>query len=273
MDWLSIAKALPFEGKRKVKHCGSDRTMLVTHGRVGFSAHCFRCGPVGFKKHGPLSIAQLLERRKANDELQTGGVSLPADFTLEIPAQARLWLQKAGVTAETAAFYGIGYSKRTHRVIIQIWEAGVMVAVLARAVDGSKPKYIAHMRGTNEYFTSATEPTEAATVVVTEDVLSAIRCGAVYRSVAILGTGASSAAVAGLSARLADASGATIAVWLDPDRAGRVASRRIVRALRLAGWDAYAVRSERDPKYYSNAEIKEIVLGAGHHASPGDEGA
>lgn len=247
--------------------------MLVSHSTKGYSAYCFRCGPVGFEAHGVLSIKQVLERRKADEALAQGGVRMPRDFTVDIPAPARLWLQKAGVTAPTAEFYGIGYSPSTNRVIIPVWEDMQQVAVLARAVDGTKPKYIAAMRSSNEYFTSATEPTEAATVVVTEDVLSAIRCGATYRSYALLGTGAGPTTIAGLSKRLETVAGAspTVAVWLDPDKAGRSASKKYIRALRLAGWDAHAVLSDRDPKYYSNADIKEFVEGARHHTPSSDE--
>lgn len=247
--------------------------MLVSHTVRGYSAYCFRCGPVGFEPHGTLSIEQVLERRKADKALRENGVNMPRDFTFDIPPPARLWLQKAGVTAHTAEFYGIGYSPTTKRVIVPVWEDMKLVAVLARSVDGTKPKYIASMRSSNEYFTSASEPTEDTTVVVTEDVLSGIRCGAVFRSFALLGTGASPATIAGLSKRVEGLSGVppAIAVWLDPDKAGQGASKKYVRALRLAGWDAYAVRSDRDPKYYSNAQIKEFVLGARHHPPSGDE--
>lgn len=273
MDWLEIAKSLPYGTKRKVKHCAADRSMIVSHGQKGYSAHCFRCGPVGFEPHGVLTIAQVLERRKATEELATSGVVMPRDFTLDIPPPARLWLQKAGVTAATAEFYGIGYSAYTNRVIVPVWEDMQLVAVLARRIDKIGPKYVAKMRSSNEYFTSATQPTECTTVVVTEDVLSSIRCGATFRSYALLGTGASTATIAGLSRRV-EASGSVspaIAVWLDPDKAGQGASKKYVRALRLAGWDAYAVRSDRDPKYYSNADIKEFVQGARHHTPSGDE--
>jgi len=247
--------------------------MIVSHGQKGYSAHCFRCGPVGFEPHGVLSIEQVLERRKATQELQTSGVVMPRDFTLDIPPPARLWLQKAGVTAATAEFYGIGYTAYTNRVVIPVWDDMKLVAVLARRIDKIGPKYVAKMRSSNEYFTSATEPTECTTVVVTEDVLSSIRCGASYRSYALLGTSTGTGSVAGLCIRLAaqQAPSVRVAVWLDPDKAGRVASRKLVRALSLAGWDAYAVRSERDPKYYSNADIKEFVQGARHHAPSGDE--
>lgn len=273
MDWLELAKSLPYDGRKKVPHCAADRSMIVSHGAKGYSAHCFRCGPVGWEPHGVLTIAQVLERRKATEELRTSGVVMPRDFTFDIPPPARLWLQKAGITAETAEFYGIGYTPYTNRVIVPVWEDMQLVAVLARRIDMIGPKYVAKMRSTNEYFTSATEVADRTTVVVTEDVLSAIRCGASFRSYALLGTAAGPVSVAGLHVRLAaqQAVGVRVAVWLDPDKAGRVAARKLVRALCLAGWDAHAVRSERDPKYYSNADIKEFVQGARHHTPSGDE--
>lgn len=264
--WLEIAKSLPYGAKRKVKHCATDRSMLVSHGDRGFSAHCFRCGPVGFEPHGTLSIEAVLERRRAGEALARGEVRYPSDFTPDIPTAARLWLSRAGVTAPTAEFYGIGYSPKTGRVVVPVYEDGVLVAVLLRSVNGDKPKYIANMRSNNEYFTSGSA--ETGTVVVTEDVLSAIRVGDSYTSIAMLGTAVS---LVGLGPRLEKLGAQHVAVWLDPDKAGRLAARKLARAVSLAGWPVSTVRSDRDPKYYSNADIKEFVQGARHHTPSRDE--
>jgi hypothetical protein len=50
-----------------------------------------------------------------------------------------------------------------------------------------------------------------------------------------------------------------VAVWLDPDKPGRVAARAIHESLRLLGYEVHVVHSPRDPKLHTNREIKEFL--------------
>ena len=65
--------------------------MLVSHNDTGYSAYCFRCGPVGFDPHGYQSIAEIARLKELNAEASVPQTKeLPNDFTLEIPM--RYWL-------------------------------------------------------------------------------------------------------------------------------------------------------------------------------------
>jgi DNA primase len=72
---------------------------------------------------------------------------------------------------------------------------------------------------------------------------------------ALLGTSAS-------AEQLASTLGAgnlRIVVWLDPDRPGRVAAHKVERTLALYGHETKRIRTEQDPKYYSNREIRRLL--------------
>jgi DNA primase len=92
-------------------------------------------------------------------------------------------------------------------------------------------------------------------VVFVEDILSAWRVHwAGFRAAAVLGTSfPSDVLVAALR-------GSTVAIsWLDPDKAGREAHRKLRRAMGLHDQPLYRVQSERDPKLHSNDEIRNYI--------------
>jgi DNA primase len=50
-----------------------------------------------------------------------------------------------------------------------------------------------------------------------------------------------------------------VALWFDPDAAGRKARRSCLRSLGLLGITPRIIRTEKDPKLYSREEIRRIV--------------
>ncbi|QXP44083.1 primase [Stappia phage SI01] len=50
-----------------------------------------------------------------------------------------------------------------------------------------------------------------------------------------------------------------VVVWLDGDRPGVVASRRLRDALLLMGYDVKEIKTPRDPKLYAYRTIKEYL--------------
>lgn len=92
-------------------------------------------------------------------------------------------------------------------------------------------------------------------LVLTEDILSAIRVGEVTEAWSLLGTSLEGGAlpiIAGLHRR--------VRVWLDPDVAEGAGLWHLSKELRAYGVDATAVRTLKDPKFYNKEEI-EAVLG------------
>lgn len=265
--WLSTAKSLPAGRSTKIECCASDKSLMVSNEARGYRAYCFRCGPAGFVAHGDFSIDQLKRRRLELDWQQSRTVTLPKDFTTDIPPSEAIWLYKAGVSSAIAKHYGFGYSPFLRRVILPIYKDGVLQGYTARSTINERPKYIEKVVSpSSTVFVAdpsialdATDDWPAGSgpdLCITEDILSAVRVGRVVRScIALLGT---SATVEQLHQALPSGNG-KICIWLDPDKAGKAGARNHVRSLRLQGYEARVIKSDKDPKYYSNREIRRLL--------------
>jgi hypothetical protein len=263
--WLVAAKALPAGRSNKIAHCATDRSCIVSNEKHGYRAHCFRCGPVGFVKHELFSIGQLARRKQELELLAERETKLPKDFTTDIPASEAIWLYKAGVSHAIARHYGFGYSASLRRVILPVYENKKLMGFTARSTIGEKPKYIERM--VPEAIFRADPAVGLASeagwreavgpdLVLVEDILSAVRVGRVVRQAcSVLGTSVSYLQTHSILA--GQSKGLRIAVWLDPDKAGVTGAFRLVRSLAVMGHDVQQIKTKKDPKYYSNREIRE----------------
>lgn len=108
------------------------------------------------------------------------------------------------------------------------------------------------------------------TVVIVEDFISAIRVGEMENCIWLQGTDLSNSVLNYIIKNYFN-----IIIWLDGDKPGQEAAKRIENKLRkrwenLYWFNAFAVREQRtirniitenDPKSYSNYEIREIING------------
>lgn len=266
--WLAAARALPFGRKRKIvcTEChSSSPTLMIHHGSKGYDCYCFRgsCGFQAFEPHGMLSLAELEKRRSDVQSLiLSKEVTPPTDLTSEIPDLARLWLLQAGVNDYLSRAYRISYSPRYRRVIIPLSNSDPSQGYIARAVDGSKPKYLSKLRDPSSalFLSNSAYKLEGQNelnldCVITEDALSAIRVGRIVQSAAILGTSFGDGHLRRVFDLVAKPN-PRIGVWMDGDKAGEHSRVRIRRALTLCGAEVFAVRTKRDPKRYANREIR-----------------
>jgi DNA primase len=252
--------------------------MRIEHNQQGYRGFCFRCKETKREAHGLLSIAQIQQRRV--DELtwrQSKTVSLPMDYTQELPDTAMTWLLKGGVSQVMWQAYKVGFSPKLNRVCIPVYRGTELVAVQMRAIEkDQKPKYLARETADNVIFSSLPSTVFAGDreqdygydLVVTEDLLSAIRVGRITASCSLLGTmhGANKmqAIVAEATSRRlrrARSEVLRIALWMDPDKAGEQSRSRIAGPLSIRGAEVVHIRSARDPKRHSNAEIRSYLRG------------
>lgn len=231
----------------------------MSHSPKGYSCYCFRCHTKGFVPHKGLSISELRDMRAAMQEYrEDSSLELPKDFTLAIPDKALVWLLKSGITAELRSQYGIGYSETMHRVVVPVYDNGDLVATVSRAIDFPKqqPKYLEKSKkGVMFTSNSIDKPLLGDdTVVLTEDVLSAMRVGTVNRAVASLGTSMSDAEVSKLLSKYN-----RVLVWYDNDEAGIKGAKKISKQIRLQGGLVYIIKADEDPKYYNSRQIQEVL--------------
>ena len=169
---------------------------VVTRKRNGFSMWCHRCHtkywyPV--KSPSSSAILSELHRRavgnKDNASVVTKKVTLPSDFTADIPASGLLWLRTYGVNEDEIRRYHFGYSPRLDRLILPVFRDGELVFWQGRNLssDTSRPKYmnVRSQRSDIVLFVN----NQTSKVVLVEDILS---CLAVARAgvsaVALLGS-------------------------------------------------------------------------------------
>lgn len=259
--WLADAKRLPLGGRMMAPACcrgdGSRNSLLITHKPEGYSAYCFRCSSKGWESKGDRSIGQLAQERADREFSAALGASLPDDFTTDLDGRSRIWLASGGVCPDRARLYGIGYSKALGRCVLPVYDgAGALLFVQARDLTGfSSAKYISQANVPKEEILawSKETPEISDVLVLTEDFLSAIVVGAVAQAAALMGT-SMSAAQMGKILRYK-----RVTVWLDGDSAGREASLKIVRTLRLGGVDVRRIVTDADPKKLSKATIRRLI--------------
>lgn len=261
--WLPRAKLLTVGQRARMKCCGKDNSLLIGCGTTMWWAKCYRCGGYSQVPRGALSLKELKQKRDAEKNFISSPPTLPRDFTASIPRQGRLWLYSASIYGKVVQTYGIGWSDSMRRVIIPVYSCGRLVAVVARSVDKKhKPKYLTQQEKAGTVFESKCAgpmelSTSQATIVVVEDILSAIRCGEFLPTVSILGTWVNSVFLN----HILQVGAKRVICWYDNDPAGFKATAASRRALTLQGVDVRTVRTDKDPKKYSNVEIASILKG------------
>ncbi|WYW04326.1 DNA primase [Pseudomonas phage vB_PpuP-Kurepalu-1] len=278
--WLHLAQELPLGRKARRGHdCGPGTVLIVEHMEEGWSAWCHRCSDKGWH---PKPLPGLHERmaRQAAREAQDDAIRndpvppMPPVFDVqEWPLEGRVWLYKAALTNEDIADLGIYYHKESNRVVIPVLDDGQLVYWQARCIDGKGPKYLNPLV---EKGTVLPRYGEGECIVLTEDILSAYRCGLAASGWCLMGTNLHR----NLLSRIMQ-DGRPVVVWLDPDwdrpgRPGQAAAAEVCRTLALAGVPHANIESKRDPKLHSRAEvaayIQEALQRARHHASPSTQG-
>ena len=241
-------------GRLRVPHdCGPGRTLHLSHVDDGVLVHCYRCNASAFiKDERSLAerIAALAKARAADVEVIRPELPEPRERDVQQwPKAARVWLYKAGLSNDAIERLGFYWHPVTQRVVMPVFEEGELVYWQARSLNPNVPKYI---NPTVERGTVAPRfGRGGACIVLTEDILSAIKVGMVNEAWSIMGTSLPDK----IAVRLVNAARPVI-VMLDPDDAGRKGTAKIITQLRLLGLTAGSYLGRADPKLLSIKEIE-----------------
>ena len=221
---------------------------------------CHHCQS-GAAKHG--------KKRYIRDRpmVQTAwDLKLPADMkpgsTMHVSGTA--WLYRYSITLAERELYNIGWSETVGRVILPVYDqAGTLTAYQARRVlpHDHMPKYLTSKnKGCRFPLFLGTKQTKTDTVVLTEDILSAIKVGRQCQAAALLGVNLTRD---NRNALLAE--GFTkFVVWLDDDNpAVRKAQRDIVRSIEPFATVVKVTGHTCDPKDMQDEQIKSILQAHG----------
>ena len=233
--------------------------MLINNGKNGYSGYCNRCHETVFHPHGQRTFAELMELRKLErEQVQAlANVKLPYDFPRDTPAVGMLWLFKASITPYRARQLGIGWSDYYNRVFLPIYSGdgkNELIYFQARAVTKDQEiKYINPKVDRSEIGYWVIPPgADKSRIIVTEDILSAIRVGYHTPAMSALGTKLS----VGLANQLSEY--AHVTTWLDPDEAGITGARDMRKLIGLTT-PTSNISTEKDPKDYSDEEINQYL--------------
>ena len=258
-EWLHLAEQLERGGKAMHKHtCGAGNKLLIENKDKGFAAWCYRCSVGGFVPHPQPSlserIAALREQRSADIAVESDPrPPMPANFDPSTwPLEPRVWLYKSGLSNATIKAHGFYWCERIKRVVLPVLDGSKLVYWQARSLDADRVKYINPKNASKDIFAKYGD---TGPVVVTEDILSAVKVGQVVQGWAALGTSLTPAQVMQLAAQR------EVCIWLDNDTAGIKGRARMSAALRALGVDHRIIRSDRDPKMHSLQEIKDLIYG------------
>ena len=265
--WKDLAKNLNEGDKIRYCHCGTSKSSIVSNSCRGLSIYCFRCGFQDFSSHG-FRRAEDLDLFKEDTKLKhSQEVKLPEGYTLDIPDKEAVWLYKAGIFPRTARFYKIGYSVLSNRVILPVFHPTISTKLMYLQMRSTDPKRIKYINPSINrqgimFYSKGYTSTEYKhdynkSVVVTEDILSAIRVGVLHQSISLMGTKFSTQMLNVLTKYL------KVIIWLDSDEAGINASNKLSNVLSLFDITTVIIKSKKDPKMYCNSDIlNKIKLGS-----------
>lgn len=230
-----------------VKHvscpnCGSkDNRAIYSDGHE----YCFGCQDFtkgnGFKK-----IEQLKNKKNKN----ANSVNLPDDIIFTVPEIARAWHNKYGITATETWMFRFGWSEEMKMLIIPIYnENQELLAWQGKVFDiNSGMKY--YSRGPLEDVDYILKhDSETKSIVVVEDMLSAIKVNRHTTVLPLFGSNLSTKRLERLSKKFDK-----IVVWLDRDKAKYGVS--IHKEARLVFESSRMIIKDKDPKCYSDDIIE-----------------
>lgn len=252
-------KTLPIGQTLSVRHLkcpasggGEDSKKRLRFTRTNRSTvlyYCHHCGKKGRVKD------RVSKGEPVEGPYKPPGGRLPSghSVTALFPQKCQDWLNKAHITG--CYDKGIVWDDSQGRLILPCRSrGGELLGYQARGF-GKDPKYITKGFGRALYHWSEGESNE--TLVVVEDILSAIRLSAIgYSAVALLRTTINKE----LLLEVLNYEPECAVIWLDNDNPTvKRLARRLVHTLKGYGVLTLRVADRIDPKYYTDDELTEIM--------------
>lgn len=271
-DWYAAIRDMPLGTRLRMPHdgCSTSDALLVTKSEKGCSAFCFRCKASEFVGAPPESLSQKLERQsnqKAAAKEMRSSKALPTPKDTDVsgwPLEARIWLYKAGLNNNDIVEAGIYLHPSSSRVVIPVFDGDTLVYWQARGFDPEAPKYLNPSVVDRTALVANWYGSERC-LVLTEDWLSGYRVHRAtgFQVYSLLGTYLTDIIAAQIVYNRVP-----VAVWLDGDKPGQDAARKIVAKLNALNHPVKNIVTERDPKLYSDTEIREVLSESGFGISP-----
>ena len=223
-------------------------------------AYCHHCGLSG--SYG--NVVYRTKRTKAQADVhRTGSGStsyrLPSDYTRvtrEWSSRGRTWVTRYGINEQEISRYSIGYSDYHRRIILPVYRDGKLKGYQSRRIEehDDKPKYITRANE-KPLFWTCDFTTITKWLVITEDILSAIKCARFHNSLALL----TATSTDKIIEWIVNQGYNHFVIFLDNDnRQVKQAQIALKNRLSMLG-KVKVIHADRDPKEHSNEELKRIL--------------
>lgn len=266
VTWTDIREHVPMSIGEQV-HVNHDncpagvdtkRRLYIKNTSTAVLAYCHHCNGHYVKPKGKRTLAEVEE--EVVSTAPTVDQDIPPDTTFdwnEFSVDARIWLLNTHLVKSTAYLRKIGYSPSWDRLILPVVNNGNIVLWQGRKLSGAGPKYVTHGDKSVVAIYQSQNFRAASTVVLTEDIVSAMRvaqdtgCDAI----ALLGTSLSDRVLSYLQY----ANYKRVLVWMDNDVPGQEAKHLIRNRLEpvlAAVVDSYSLP---EPKLQAPSQLAEIL--------------
>lgn len=265
-EWLPQAQRALVGGRRSSRgnhSCGDPGSLQMSKDGGEYRVYCHRCGESGSYRERELpevKFERLQGQLRAERELRATS-ELPEVTSRDMaewPKADKLWFYKMGVGQSRADELGLYWNEKMRRVVLPIYKEGRAVHWMARS-QVVVPKWTGPMVPKRGLYAGYGRSDDF--IVVTEDPLSAYKVGIVGEAWSLLGTKLHSKHAIALMKR-----GLPVVVWLDDDRGrangsnpGQEAAKKIRTELEAYGLTVHNMKSDMDPKYYSQYQLKEML--------------
>lgn len=183
---------------------------------------------------------------------------LPKDSVSFISHKGLTWIKKYGITDSEIKHNNLLWSEEKQQLIFPIYGGeGEIIAWQARNFDETlarRRKYFSQGKLDDILHILKAKSSLSETVVVTEDLISAIKVSRYCTAMPLFGAYASDSRLNRLRRLYSK-----LVVWLDYDKL--IEARRAVSRASRIGFNASAIHTELDPKELSDKQIQEQLNG------------
>ena len=210
--------------------------------------HCFACG---YHLSGNKSIDNMKKKLYQWKPSDPKDLDILEEAVYNIPPEPLTWLKKYNLTNDDILRHNIFWYPPKKLLVFPIYDGDRLVAFSGRYFGDNPehPKYITKVA--KHGFWKFIPKTGSDIIVLTEDVVSAIRVSHNFNAVPLLGTNAPT----DLFLRLLPLH-LRMVTWLDRDKAKEAMT---ISSRARQYFPAQTLVTPKDPKYYTNQEIKEFV--------------
>lgn len=235
----------------KCPKCGRPKKFYVTRKMKDLLFNCYVCGLRGRIPMDKPTLAQRRQQKIIQDKLDN--LELPQDFTTTLPPEARTFMMKYALDYGLLEKYKVGFSNKMGRFIYPLYFKGELKGIQTRLLvdDPNESKYKTHGQKPPYFCPHATSDV----LVVTEDILSAIKLNEYTNSLCLLGTKTTFKHIKEVLKRKYS----KVYIWLDNDFAGHKGRKEFKEKLEMYGIPVEIIKSEGDPKETFHHIIKEKI--------------